>query len=72
MNALLHTKYPSVESRDVSSERCLHFKRIAGAEFRAYSNARGVLSHSTHIDIRGLRYPPYDRNRILREMVIPS
>jgi aldehyde dehydrogenase (NAD+) len=40
--------------------------------FRAYSNARGVLSHSTQIDIRGLRYPPYDRNRVLREMVIPS
>jgi aldehyde dehydrogenase (NAD+) len=40
--------------------------------FRAYSNARGVLSHSTHIDVGGLRYPPYDRNRILREIVIPS
>jgi aldehyde dehydrogenase (NAD+) len=40
--------------------------------FRAYSNARGVLSHSTHIDIGGLRYPPYDRNRILRQMVMPS
>jgi len=40
--------------------------------FRAYSNARGVLSHSTHIDVGGLRYPPYDRNRILREIVMPS
>jgi len=40
--------------------------------FRAYSNARGVLSHSTRIDIGGLRYPPYDRNRILRELVMPS
>jgi aldehyde dehydrogenase (NAD+) len=40
--------------------------------FRAYSNARGVLSHGTHIDVGGLRYPPYDRNRILREIVIPS
>ena len=40
--------------------------------FRAYSNARGVLSHSTHIDVGGLRYPPYDRNRILRELVMPS
>jgi acyl-CoA reductase-like NAD-dependent aldehyde dehydrogenase len=40
--------------------------------FRAYSNVRGVLSHSTHIDIGGLRYPPYDRNRKLREFVIPS
>ena len=40
--------------------------------FRAYSNARGVLSHSTKIDIGGLRYPPYDHNRILRDIVIPS
>ena len=40
--------------------------------FRAYSNARGVLSHSTVIDFGALRYPPYDRNRILREIVIPS
>ena len=39
--------------------------------FRAYSNARGVLSHSTKIDIGGLRYPPYDHNRILREIVMP-
>ena len=41
-------------------------------EFRAYSNARGVLTHTTHIDIGGLRYPPYDRNRTLRELVMPS
>ena len=34
--------------------------------FRAYSNARGVLSHSTHIDVGGLRYPPYNRNRTRR------
>src|SRR5438874_12426232 len=40
--------------------------------FRAYSNARGVLSHSTKIDIGGLRYPPYDHNRILREIVMPA
>jgi len=40
--------------------------------FRAYSNARGVLSHSTKIDIGGLRYPPYGHNRILREIVMPS
>jgi aldehyde dehydrogenase (NAD+) len=40
--------------------------------FRAYSNARGILSHSTKIDIGGLRYPPYDHNRILREIVMPS
>lgn len=40
--------------------------------FRSYSNARGVLSHSTRIDVGGLRYPPYDHNRILREIVMPS
>jgi aldehyde dehydrogenase (NAD+) len=40
--------------------------------FRAYSNARGVLHHSSRVDIGGLRYPPYDKNRTLREWVIPS
>jgi aldehyde dehydrogenase (NAD+) len=40
--------------------------------FRAYLNARGVLSQSKKIDIGGLRYPPYDHNRILREIVMPS
>jgi aldehyde dehydrogenase (NAD+) len=40
--------------------------------FRAYTNARGVLYHSTNIDFAGLRYPPYDNNRRLREFVIPS
>src|ERR1700730_380687 len=40
--------------------------------FRAYSNARGLLSHSTKIDIGSLRYPPYDHNRILREIVMSS
>jgi aldehyde dehydrogenase (NAD+) len=40
--------------------------------FRAYSNVRGVLSHSTAIEIGGLRYPPYDRHQRLREFVIPS
>lgn len=40
--------------------------------FRAYTNARGVLYHSTKLDFAGLRYPPYDRNRRLREFVIPS
>ena len=40
--------------------------------FRAYTNARGVLYHSTRLDFGGLRYPPYDRNRKLREFVIPS
>jgi len=33
--------------------------------FRAYSNVRGVLHHSTRVDIGGLRYPPYDKNRTL-------
>jgi acyl-CoA reductase-like NAD-dependent aldehyde dehydrogenase len=40
--------------------------------FRAYSNARGVLYHSARIDFAGLRYPPYDRNKALRGLVIPS
>jgi aldehyde dehydrogenase (NAD+) len=40
--------------------------------FRAYTNARGVLYHSTNPDFAGLRYPPYDHNRRLREFVIPS
>src|SRR5215469_6504433 len=39
--------------------------------FRAYTNARAVLSHSTRIDL-GVRYPPYDHNRMLRSMVVPS
>src|SRR5215472_939445 len=39
--------------------------------FRAYTNARAVLSHSTRIDL-GIRYPPYDRNKMLRSIVIPS
>ena len=40
--------------------------------FRTYTNARGVLYHSTSLDFSGLRYPPYDHHRKLREMVIPS
>ena len=40
--------------------------------FRAYTNARGVLYHSTSLDFSSLRYPPYDHNRRLREFVIPS
>jgi acyl-CoA reductase-like NAD-dependent aldehyde dehydrogenase len=40
--------------------------------FRAYSNARGILTHSTRIDIGGLRYPPYDRNRMLRDILMPD
>jgi len=39
--------------------------------FRAYTNARPVLSHSTRIDF-GVRYPPYDRNKVLRSIVVPS
>ena len=37
----------------------------------AYTNARGVLYHSTRIDL-GVRYPPYDRNKMLRAIVVPS
>jgi aldehyde dehydrogenase (NAD+) len=33
--------------------------------FRTYTNARGVLYHSTRIDL-GVRYPPYDRHKLLR------
>jgi len=40
--------------------------------FRAYTNARGVLYHSTVLDFGSLRYPPYEQNRRLREFVIPS
>ncbi len=41
--------------------------------FRAYTNARGVLYHSTRLDL-GVRYPPYDRNQTLRRIVahLPS
>lgn len=40
--------------------------------FRAYTNARGVLYHSTVVDFGGVRYPPYEHNRRLRELVMPS
>jgi aldehyde dehydrogenase (NAD+) len=40
--------------------------------FCAYSNARGILYHSSLLDLSSLRYPPYERNRRLRELVIPS
>ena len=40
--------------------------------FRAYTNARGVLDHSTLLDFGGVRYPPYEHKRKLREFVIPS
>lgn len=33
--------------------------------FRAYTNARGVLYHSTKMDF-GVRYPPYSAHRLLR------
>jgi acyl-CoA reductase-like NAD-dependent aldehyde dehydrogenase len=39
--------------------------------FRAYTNIRGVLYHSTRIDL-GVRYPPYNRNKMLRRIVVPS
>jgi acyl-CoA reductase-like NAD-dependent aldehyde dehydrogenase len=38
--------------------------------FRAYTNARGILYHSTRLD-PGVRYPPYSRNTLLRRMAIP-
>ena len=36
--------------------------------FRAYTNARGVLYHDTHID-PDLRYPPYSKQKAPRELV---
>jgi aldehyde dehydrogenase (NAD+) len=39
--------------------------------FRAYTNTRGILYHSTRIDL-GVRYPPYDRNKLFRAIVVPS
>jgi aldehyde dehydrogenase (NAD+) len=36
--------------------------------FHTYTNARGVLYHSTRLDL-GVRYPPYDRNQALRRTV---
>jgi len=39
--------------------------------FRAYTNARAVLSHSTSVDL-SVRYPPYNRNKLLRSFVVPS
>lgn len=40
--------------------------------FRTYTNARGILYHSTVVDFGGVRYPPYEHNRRLREFVMPS
>src|SRR6266581_2121794 len=40
--------------------------------FRTYTNARGILYHSTRIDL-GVRYPPYsEHQRLLRDIVMPS
>jgi len=41
--------------------------------FRAYTNARGVLYHSTKIDL-GVRYPPYSEHQRLRGLIglLPS
>jgi len=39
--------------------------------FRSYTNARGVLQHSTKIDL-GVRYPPYDQHQRVRELAKPS
>src|SRR5262250_517329 len=39
--------------------------------FRAYTNTRGVLYHSTRVDF-DVRYPPNDRHKILRRIVVPS
>jgi acyl-CoA reductase-like NAD-dependent aldehyde dehydrogenase len=36
--------------------------------FRAYTNARGVLYHSTKIDL-GVRYPPYSEHQRLRGLM---
>jgi len=40
--------------------------------FRSYTNPRAVLYHSTLLDFGSVRYPPYERNRRLREFVVPS
>ena len=39
--------------------------------FRAYTNARGVLNHSTKMD-PDVRYPPYNRNRLPSEIEVSS
>lgn len=39
--------------------------------FRSYTNARGVLQHSTRVDL-GVRYPPYDQLQRVRELAKPS
>ena len=37
--------------------------------FRAYTNARGVLNHSTQVDL-DVRYPPYSRNELPLESAV--
>src|SRR5260221_10010567 len=39
--------------------------------FRAYTNARGVLNHSTKMD-PDVRYPPYSRNNVPSEIAVSS
>ena len=39
--------------------------------FRAYTNARGVLNHSTKVD-PDVRYPPYNRNKLASEIAASS
>jgi len=39
--------------------------------FRSYTNARGVLNRSTRFDF-DIRYPSYDRYKMLRELTVPS
>jgi aldehyde dehydrogenase (NAD+) len=39
--------------------------------FRAYTNARGVLYHSTEMDL-DVRYPPYSRKKLLSEIASAS
>ena len=39
--------------------------------FRAYTNARGVLNHSTQMD-PDVRYPPYRRNKLSSEIAVAS
>jgi aldehyde dehydrogenase (NAD+) len=39
--------------------------------FRTYTNARGILNHSTRFD-PDLRYPPYDRQKAGRKLVVAS
>ena len=39
--------------------------------FRTYTNARGVLNHSTKMD-PDVRYPPYSRNKVSSETAVSS